>query len=142
MDLDGQTPLLHGNTTTLASSCLCQSKQDHAICALNLCLSADINSAAKPCISVSCLSACSCEHVLCTLNVAFCLLPFRFERGQQKYAHVLDGDGYVCSFSFNKQGRVYFRSAYVRTRHVPNASTCCGLHATFSVNKHQLLLAC
>lgn len=40
----------------------------------------------------------------------------RFERGKHKYAHVLDGDGYVCSFSFDDQGRVHFRSAYVKTR--------------------------
>ncbi|DBA67834.1 TPA: hypothetical protein ACH3X2_014183 [Trebouxia sp. C0005] len=41
--------------------------------------------------------------------------PGRFERGQQKYEHMLDGDGYVCSFSFNNEGRMHFRSAYVRT---------------------------
>jgi len=45
----------------------------------------------------------------------------RFERGEQKYAHVLDGDGYVTSFSFNQEGAVLFRSAYVRTRHVSAA---------------------
>ena len=42
----------------------------------------------------------------------------RFERGEQKYEHMLDGDGYVCSFSFNDEGRMHFRSAYVRTRYV------------------------
>ena len=42
----------------------------------------------------------------------------RFERGEQKYEHMLDGDGYVCSFSFNNEGRMHFRSAYVRTRYV------------------------
>ncbi|KAL0018897.1 hypothetical protein WJX77_004984 [Trebouxia sp. C0004] len=41
----------------------------------------------------------------------------RFERGEQKYAHVLDGDGYVTSFSFNQEGNIHFQSAYVRTRH-------------------------
>ncbi|DBB11283.1 TPA: hypothetical protein ACH3X3_006718 [Trebouxia sp. C0006] len=41
--------------------------------------------------------------------------PGRFERGDQKYAHVLDGDGYVTSFSFSQEGKVHFRSAYVRT---------------------------
>lgn len=41
----------------------------------------------------------------------------RFERGDQKYEHMLDGDGYVCSFSFNGEGKVHFRSAYVRTRY-------------------------
>lgn len=40
----------------------------------------------------------------------------RFERGEQKYEHMLDGDGYVCAFSFNEAGRMHFRSAYVRTR--------------------------
>lgn len=62
------------------------------------------------------------------VNNVLCVLPGRFERGQQKYAHVLDGDGYVCSFSFNQEGRVYFRSAYVRTRHVPEATTCSSLY--------------
>lgn len=47
----------------------------------------------------------------------------RFERGKHKYAHVLDGDGYVCSFSFDDQGRVHFRSAYVKTRYVSVASS-------------------
>ena len=42
----------------------------------------------------------------------------RFERGEHKYEHMLDGDGYVCSFSFNDEGRMHFRSAYVRTRYV------------------------
>lgn len=42
--------------------------------------------------------------------------PGRFERGEQKYEHMLDGDGYVQSFSFDDNGNVYFRSKYVRTR--------------------------
>ena len=50
------------------------------------------------------------------------LLLCRFERGKHKYAHVLDGDGYVCSFSFDEQGRVHFRSAYVKTRYTSVAS--------------------
>ncbi len=49
----------------------------------------------------------------------------RFERGDQKYAHVLDGDGYVTSFSFSQEGKVHFRSAYVRTRHVSAALQWC-----------------
>lgn len=46
----------------------------------------------------------------------------RFERGEQKYEHMLDGDGYVCAFSFNEEGRMHFRSAYVRTRYIKAAS--------------------
>ena len=41
------------------------------------------------------------------------------ERGEHAYAHPLDGDGYVCAFSFNADGRVHFRSRFVRTRCVP-----------------------
>lgn len=42
--------------------------------------------------------------------------PARFERGQDKYNHMLDGDGYVYSFSFADDGRVFYRSKFVRTR--------------------------
>ena len=41
---------------------------------------------------------------------------YRFERGDHKYEHMLDGDGYVCAFSFSDDGRMHFRSAYVKTR--------------------------
>ncbi|KAL3146000.1 hypothetical protein ABBQ38_015360 [Trebouxia sp. C0009 RCD-2024] len=41
--------------------------------------------------------------------------PGRFERGGQKYEHMLDGDGYVCAFSFSGDGRMHFRSSYVKT---------------------------
>ena len=44
---------------------------------------------------------------------------FRFERGDQKYEHMLDGDGYVCAFSFSDDGRMHFRSSYVKTKYVP-----------------------
>ncbi|KAK9823367.1 hypothetical protein WJX72_002263 [[Myrmecia] bisecta] len=46
--------------------------------------------------------------------------PGNFERGKQKYHHMLDGDGYVCAFSFNFDGRVHFKSRYVRTRELIN----------------------
>eukprot|EP00884_Botryococcus_braunii_P008783 jgi/Botrbrau1/17906/Bobra.50_1s0007.1 len=42
--------------------------------------------------------------------------PGNFERGGQLYAHMLDGDGYICRFSFHDDGRVHFRSRYVQTR--------------------------
>ncbi|KAK9837122.1 hypothetical protein WJX81_004609 [Elliptochloris bilobata] len=42
--------------------------------------------------------------------------PGNFERGEHAYAHPLDGDGYVTAFSFNADGRVHFRSRFVRTR--------------------------
>ena len=38
------------------------------------------------------------------------------ERGDKRYKHMLDGDGYVSSFSFGEGNRVHFRSRYVRTR--------------------------
>ena len=44
--------------------------------------------------------------------------PGRFERGDQHYNHMLDGDGYVCSFSFARDGRVRFKSRFVRTRYM------------------------
>jgi len=37
------------------------------------------------------------------------------EIGEHAYAHPLDGDGYVLAFSFNADGRVHFRSRFVRT---------------------------
>ena len=42
--------------------------------------------------------------------------PGRFERGEQKYEHMLDGDGYVQSFSFGDDGSVFFRSKFVHTK--------------------------
>lgn len=51
--------------------------------------------------------------------------PGRFERGEQKYEHMLDGDGYVQSFSFGDDGSVFFRSKYVRTKY---AFQCLCLH--------------
>jgi hypothetical protein len=42
--------------------------------------------------------------------------PANFQRGDQKYAHMLDGDGYVSRFTFTEDGEVHFRSRYVRTR--------------------------
>ncbi|KAK9800351.1 hypothetical protein WJX73_008195 [Symbiochloris irregularis] len=40
--------------------------------------------------------------------------PGNFERGDQAYEHMLDGDGYICSFKFQDDG-VSFHSRYVRT---------------------------
>ena len=43
--------------------------------------------------------------------------PARFERGGKRYAHMLDGDGYVCRFEFSEDGEgVGFRSRFVKTR--------------------------
>lgn len=43
--------------------------------------------------------------------------PARFERGGERYAHMLDGDGYVCRFEFSGDGEsVDFRSRFVKTR--------------------------
>ena len=43
--------------------------------------------------------------------------PARFERGGERYAHMLDGDGYVCRFAFDAEGEsVSFRSRFVKTR--------------------------
>ena len=53
-------------------------------------------------------------------------MPADAERGEHAYAHPLDGDGYVCAFSFNADGRVHFRSRFVRTRCVPS---CIGADA-------------
>ena len=41
--------------------------------------------------------------------------PARFERGGQRYARMLDGDGYVTSFAFKEDGSVHFRGKFVRT---------------------------
>lgn len=48
-----------------------------------------------------------------------CVVLASAERGEHAYAHPLDGDGYVCAFSFNADGRVHFRSRFVRTRCAP-----------------------
>ena len=32
------------------------------------------------------------------------------------YKHMLDGDGYICRFAFDDDGRVSFRSRFVRTK--------------------------
>ena len=41
--------------------------------------------------------------------------PSRFERGQQRVAHYLDGDGYLSKISFSPQGNVYFTSKFIKT---------------------------
>ena len=42
--------------------------------------------------------------------------PANFERGNEAYAHILDGDGYVSAWTFHEDGFVHFQSKYVRTR--------------------------
>ena len=42
--------------------------------------------------------------------------PGNFERGGERFAHVLDGDGLLCRFSFDGQtGRASFASRFVAT---------------------------
>ncbi len=41
--------------------------------------------------------------------------PSRFERGQQRVAHYLDGDGYLSKISFSPEGKVHFTSKFVKT---------------------------
>jgi all-trans-8'-apo-beta-carotenal 15,15'-oxygenase len=41
--------------------------------------------------------------------------PSRFERGTQRVAHYLDGDGYVAKIAFSPEGKVYFTSRFVKT---------------------------
>jgi carotenoid cleavage dioxygenase-like enzyme len=42
--------------------------------------------------------------------------PGNFERGGQRFQHVLDGDGLLCRFSIDgERGRAHFRARFVRT---------------------------
>ena len=41
--------------------------------------------------------------------------PGRFERGDQRVAHYLDGDGYLAKIAFSPEGKAYFSSRFVRT---------------------------
>ncbi len=41
--------------------------------------------------------------------------PGRFERGNQRVHHFLDGDGYLCRIAFREDGRVFFDSRFVQT---------------------------
>ena len=41
--------------------------------------------------------------------------PGRFERGQQRVAHYLDGDGYLAKIAIAPDGKAYFSSRFVRT---------------------------
>jgi all-trans-8'-apo-beta-carotenal 15,15'-oxygenase len=41
----------------------------------------------------------------------------RFERGGQRYAHVLDGDGFVASFRIQTNGRVRYTGRFVETEY-------------------------
>ena len=60
------------------------------------------------------------------------------EIGEHAYAHPLDGDGYVLAFSFNADGRVHFRSRFVRTPCVPVPAQC----TSMAPHGHALPLAC
>ncbi|MGK7913856.1 MAG: carotenoid oxygenase family protein [Synechococcus sp.] len=41
--------------------------------------------------------------------------PSRFERGNQRVNHYLDGDGYISRISFANDGRIFFDSRFVNT---------------------------
>jgi all-trans-8'-apo-beta-carotenal 15,15'-oxygenase len=41
--------------------------------------------------------------------------PSRFERGDQRVSHYLDGDGYLAKIAFSPTGKVYFSSRFVET---------------------------
>ena len=85
------------------------------LCLLDLCIAADHSLDHLGGIGHLAGSASAMYHALREANktlVECC----RFERGGQEYHHKLDGDGYVCSFSFNEEGKAHFRSAYVQTR--------------------------
>ena len=41
--------------------------------------------------------------------------PGRFERGQQRVAHYLDGDGYLAKIAIALDGKAYFSSRFVKT---------------------------
>lgn len=42
--------------------------------------------------------------------------PARFDRGGQKYASLLDGDGYISRFTFLEDQRCHYTGKFVRTR--------------------------
>ncbi|MEL7476011.1 MAG: carotenoid oxygenase family protein, partial [Cyanobacteria bacterium J06555_12] len=41
--------------------------------------------------------------------------PSRFERGEQRVHHYLDGDGYLSRIAFASDGRVFFDSRFINT---------------------------
>ncbi|EDX84569.1 Retinal pigment epithelial membrane protein [Synechococcus sp. PCC 7335] len=41
--------------------------------------------------------------------------PSRFERGQQRVSHYLDGDGYLAKITFTREGKVHFTSRFIST---------------------------
>ncbi|MBE9064572.1 carotenoid oxygenase family protein, partial [cf. Phormidesmis sp. LEGE 11477] len=41
--------------------------------------------------------------------------PSRFERGQQRVSHYLDGDGYLAKITFTLEGKAYFTSRFIST---------------------------
>ncbi|MFK8184901.1 MAG: carotenoid oxygenase family protein [Phormidesmis sp.] len=41
--------------------------------------------------------------------------PSRFERGDSRVSHYLDGDGYIAKVAFSPEGKAYFSSRFVKT---------------------------
>lgn len=41
--------------------------------------------------------------------------PSRFERGNSRVSHYLDGDGYLTKIAFSTEGKAYFSSRFVKT---------------------------
>ncbi len=59
--------------------------------------------------------------------------PSRFERGAQRVAHYLDGDGYVAKIAFSPEGRAFFSSRFVKTaeHQQEEAANAFGFRTTF-----------
>jgi len=59
--------------------------------------------------------------------------PSRFERGDQRVAHYLDGDGYIAKIAFAPDGRVTFSSRFVKTAEYAweDAANAFGFRTTF-----------
>lgn len=59
--------------------------------------------------------------------------PGRFERGDQRVAHYLDGDGYLSKIGFSPTGKVYFSSKFVKTaeHQQEEADNAFGFRTTF-----------
>ncbi|NJM98249.1 MAG: lignostilbene-alpha,beta-dioxygenase [Phormidesmis sp. RL_2_1] len=63
--------------------------------------------------------------------------PSRFERGAQRVAHYLDGDGYLAKIAFAPNGKVYFTSRFISTaehQKEAHANAFC-FRTTFGNNK-------
>ncbi|MEM8503738.1 MAG: carotenoid oxygenase family protein [Cyanobacteria bacterium P01_D01_bin.1] len=59
--------------------------------------------------------------------------PSRFERGEQRVSHYLDGDGYIAKISFAPDGKVHFTSRFINTAEyqIENASDTFQFRSTF-----------